>query len=40
MMRSVTLPEITAAVKKSDDFKNRKRRSDDAREHVCGQLHN
>ena len=40
MIHSVTLPETTTAVKKSDDFKNRKRRSDDAREYTCGQLCN
>ena len=40
MMRSTLLPEVTAAVKESGSFKNRKRRRDDAREHACHQLRN
>ena len=36
MMRSVMLQDTTASVKESGQFKNRKRRNDEAREHICG----
>ena len=36
MIRSVTLPEITASVKKNEMFKNRKRKSENGREFACG----
>ena len=37
MMRSVMLSDITSSLKDSDQFKNRKRRNEDAREYIYGQ---
>jgi hypothetical protein len=37
MIRSVTLPQVTLAVKESEQFKSRKRKNDEARDYVYGQ---
>ena len=39
MMHYMMILEVTTASKENEEFKNRKRHKDDARDHACGNMH-